>query len=152
MKTAAFFVMMAGSAAALSTPAPATVDQAAIRKAIAKIDKDNFSDTLSMVEPFLKNEAGITFYEKSIRRINRSAKEIGVEVPTDFAKEAKATAKRRAKQDAFIQAKVAAAAEAAEAAAAEAADAAEAAEAAAAEAAEAAEESTEESTEEPAAE
>ena len=82
------------------------VDRSAVRKAIHRLDKDNFSETLAMVEPFLLNEAGISFYTKSVHRINRSAKMVGVEVPADFAKEAKATAKRRGKQEAFIQAKI----------------------------------------------
>lgn len=84
-----------------------------------RLDDKNFADTLSMVEPFLLQEAGITFYEKSIVRINRSAKRLGMDVPANFAKEAKATAKRRAKQDAFVQTKIEEAKAAAEALAAE---------------------------------
>lgn len=103
--------------------ATSAVDRSVVRKAIMRMDKANFSETLSMVEPFLLNEAGITFYEKSMIRIKRSAKILGVDMPANFAKEAKATAKRRAKQDAFVQAKIdeakAAAEAAAEAAAAE---------------------------------
>lgn len=82
------------------------LDMSVVRKAIMRLDKDNFHETLSMVEPFLLNESGITFYTKSIRRINRSAKALGMEVPADFAKEAKATAKKREKQNAFVQAKI----------------------------------------------
>ena len=38
------------------------------RKAIATITKDNFSTTLSEIEPFLNTEAGMSIYTKSIRR------------------------------------------------------------------------------------
>ena len=44
-------------------------------------------------------------YAKSMRRIAVQAKALGVEMPTDYAKDAKATAKRREKQNAFIQMK-----------------------------------------------
>ena len=50
-----------------------------------------------------------------MRRIASRAKALGVEVPEGYAKEAKATAKKRAKQDEFIQAKMAEAASPAEA-------------------------------------
>jgi uncharacterized membrane protein YqiK len=137
MKVAALLISLVGSVAAFSATAPSDVDRTVVRKAIMRLNKDNFSSTLSMVEPFLVNEAGITFYEKAVRNINRNAKTIGVEVPAGFAKDAKATSKRRAKQDAFVQAKIAAAAEAVAAAEAAAAAAAEAEAAAAAAAAEA---------------
>lgn len=76
---------------------------------------------MTEIEPFLLNEAGITIYKKSIRRISNKAKAFGVDVPSDYAKAAKATEKRRTKQDEFIQAKEAERLEAeAEAAAAEA--------------------------------
>jgi hypothetical protein len=108
---------------------------AAVRKQISKLTKDNFSSTLTEIEPFLTKEAGASFYAKSMRRISVKANAVGATLPTDYAKEAKATEKRREKQKVFIEAKIAAAAEA-EAAAAEAAAAeAAAAEAAAAEAA-----------------
>jgi hypothetical protein len=127
------------------------VDRAVIRKSISKLDKDNFSSTLAMIEPFLLDEAGATTYAKSMRRIGRAATALGVEVPSGFAKAAKATAKRREKQDAFIQIKVEEAAAAVEEAAAAAAAAVE--EAAAAAAAAAAEPVAEEpATEEAAAE
>lgn len=67
--------------------------------------KDNFSSTLTEIEPFLLNEAGATIYKKSMKRIQRQAKVFGIELPADFAKEAKATEKRRSKQNEFIQAK-----------------------------------------------
>ena len=41
-----------------------------------------------------------------MRRIARNAKNLGVDMPTDYAKEAKATEQRRQKQDAFIKAKL----------------------------------------------
>jgi hypothetical protein len=104
----------------------------AARKTIDSLDKDNFSASLAEIEPFLLNDAGATIYKKSMQRIKRASKTIGVEVPAGFAKAAKATAKKREKQDSFIQKKIAEAAEVAEAAAAEVAAAAEAAAAAAA--------------------
>lgn len=90
------------------------------KKAINSITAENFSSTLDEIEPFLTKEAGITIYSKSMRRIAVKAKALGVEVPETFAKDAKCTEKRRAKQDAYCQAKAEeAAAAAAEAAAAE---------------------------------
>jgi hypothetical protein len=134
------------SSSALSMAGETVVDRAVIRKSIGKLDKDNFSSTLDMIEPFLLNEAGATTYAKSMRRIGRAAGALGVEVPSGFAKEAKATAKQRAKQDAFIQIKVEAAAAAVEEAAAAAAAAVEEAAAAAAAAVEEAAAAAEEPT------
>lgn len=82
------------------------------RKQISGLTKDNFDATLKEVEPFLLNEAGASFYAKSMRRIAVQASEFGVEVPADYAKDAKATKKRRERQDAYVQAKIAEAAEA----------------------------------------
>lgn len=117
------------------------------RKSIASLTAENFSQTLSNIEPFLINDAGPTMYAKSISRIKTRAKMLGAEVPKGYAKDAAATEKKRAKQDAFIKIKeeerMAAEAEASEAAAAAAAE--EAAEPVEAEAAE-------ETAEEPAAE
>ena len=76
-----------------------------VRKSISNLTAENFSSTLSTIEPFLLNEAGSTIYAKSMKRIGVRAKFLGVEVPADFAKEAKATSKRREKQNAFIQVK-----------------------------------------------
>ncbi|KAG7356559.1 hypothetical protein IV203_001245 [Nitzschia inconspicua] len=76
-----------------------------IRKQISGLTKDNFDATLKELEPFLTKEAGATMYSKSMRRIAVKAKAFGTTLPTDFAKEAKATEKRREKQKAFIQAK-----------------------------------------------
>ena len=109
-------------AAPVAPPAPKSgLDIPGVRKMISKLDKDNFSATLSEIEPFLLNEAGSSVYSKSMRRIGVSAAALGVEVPADYAKAAKATQKRREKQDAFIAMKeeerLAAEAEAAEAAA-----------------------------------
>merc|ERR1719296_284783 len=105
-----------------------------VRKAIASLTKENFSATLAEIEPFLTQEAGAAIYGKSMRRIATQARGLGVEVPAEYAREAKCTEKRRAKQSAYCDAKTeeAAAAAAAEAEAAAAA----AAEAAAADAAE----------------
>jgi hypothetical protein len=87
------------------------------RKSIATITKDNFSTTLTEIEPFLNEEAGKSIYTKSMRRISAKAKEFGVEMPSTFAKDAKCMEKRREKQNAYCEAKTA---EAAAAAAAEA--------------------------------
>ena len=86
---------------------------AEIRATIDKIDKDNFSATLTEVEPFLTKEAGITFYNKSLRRINTAAGALGAAVPEGYAVEAKCTAKRREKQAAYAAEQAAAEAEAA---------------------------------------
>ncbi len=113
------------------------------RKSIAAITKDNFSTTLTEIEPFLTEEAGMSIYTKSMRRILAKAKEFGAEVPETFAKDAKCMEKRRGKQNAYCEAKAEAAAAAAaaevEAKAAEAAAKAEAAAAAAVVAADSAE-------------
>ncbi|VEU37929.1 unnamed protein product [Pseudo-nitzschia multistriata] len=84
------------------------------RKQIAGLTKDNFESTLKEVEPFLLNDAGASFYAKSVKRIGAQAKALGVEVPADFAKDAKATKKRRERQDAYVKAKIAEAADAVE--------------------------------------
>lgn len=110
------------------------------RKSIATITKDNFSTTLTEIEPFLNEEAGKSIYTKSMRRISAKAKEFRVEMPSTFAKDAKCMEKRREKQNAYCEAKTAeavaaAAAEAEAKAAAEAAAKAEAEAAAAAAAA-----------------
>ena len=152
MKVASLVLVLVGSANAFTSPSfgvsrsstalsmagETVVDRAVIRKSISKLDKENFSSTLALIEPFLLKEAGATTYEKSMRRLGRAAKSIGMEVPSGFAKEAKATAKSREKQNAFVQTKIEEAAAAAEEATAAAAAAAE--EAAAAAAAPAAEE------------
>jgi hypothetical protein len=76
-----------------------------VRKAISSLKSENFSDTLLMVEPFLLDKAGASFYKKSMNRIKRSAKALDLKIPDRFAKEAKATVKSRARQEAFIQKK-----------------------------------------------
>lgn len=93
-----------------------------VKKAIKSLTADNFSSTLSEIEPFLTKEAGVTIYSKSMRRIAAKAKGLGVEVPEGYAKDAKCTEKRRAKQDAYCQVKAEEAAAAAEEAAAAAAE------------------------------
>lgn len=92
-----------------------------VRSTIANLDKDNFSSSLAEIESFLLNDAGASIYKKSMRRISTAAKTLEIEVPAEFAKAAKATLKKREKQDAFIQQKIAEAADAAEAASEEAA-------------------------------
>ncbi|KAL7559280.1 hypothetical protein ACA910_014630 [Epithemia clementina (nom. ined.)] len=78
-----------------------------VRKHIARLTVDNWHDTLQKLEPFLLQEAGSTMYKKSMRRIQQKVKELenGVTVPPDFARQAQATTKRRARQDAFIATK-----------------------------------------------
>ena len=98
---------------------------AEVKSAINGMTKENFSETLTTIEPFLLNDAGVSIYKKSIRRIQNKAKVLSVDVPADYAKEAKCTEKRRNKQNEFIAAKEAERKEAEEAAAAEAAAAAE---------------------------
>mmetsp|Transcript_35677 Transcript_35677/g.86080 ORF Transcript_35677/g.86080 Transcript_35677/m.86080 type:complete len:164 (+) Transcript_35677:139-630(+) len=118
-----------------------------VKKAIKSLTAENFSATLSDIEPFLTKEAGVTIYTKSMRRIAAKAKGLGVAIPEGYAKDAKCTEKRRAKQDAYCQVKTEEAAAAAEEAAAAAAEEAAAAAAAAAAEAEApAEETAEEET------
>jgi hypothetical protein len=80
------------------------------RKSIATITKDNFSTTLTEIEPFLNEEAGMSIYTKSMRRISAKAREFGVEMPATFAKDAKCMEKRREKQNAYCEAKAEAAA------------------------------------------
>jgi hypothetical protein len=130
-------LFMADEAAAPS-PALSGLDRTNVRKIIKRLTTENFSADLAKIEPFLMNEAGATFYGKAMSKIGFQAGALGVALPAGYAKEATATAKRREKQDAFIQIKIekvaAAAAVAAEEAAA-AAVAAEEAEAAAKEAA-----------------
>mmetsp|Transcript_30248 Transcript_30248/g.61672 ORF Transcript_30248/g.61672 Transcript_30248/m.61672 type:complete len:166 (-) Transcript_30248:40-537(-) len=102
------------------TEAPSSgLSRRSLKRLINRMSKESFSQTLDEIEPFLQNEAGITFYSKSLRRISSKAKMLGATVPSDFAKGAVSTKKRREKQDAFIQQKeeerLAAEAEAAEA-------------------------------------
>ena len=78
---------------------------APFRRALSSLSKENFTSTLSEVESFLTDEAGSTLYVKSMRRIAVKAKALGVDVPTNYAKDAKSTTKRRAKQDAYCSAK-----------------------------------------------
>eukprot|EP00529_Nitzschia_sp_RCC80_P037425 CAMPEP_0113508704 /NCGR_PEP_ID=MMETSP0014_2-20120614/37167_1 /TAXON_ID=2857 /ORGANISM="Nitzschia sp." /LENGTH=153 /DNA_ID=CAMNT_0000404451 /DNA_START=1392 /DNA_END=1853 /DNA_ORIENTATION=+ /assembly_acc=CAM_ASM_000159 len=82
------------------------IDRKYIRKTIEQLTAENFDAKLQEIEPFLKNEAGVTFLAKCQRRISRTAKVLGKSVPADYLKEAKATAKRREKQAAFIQSKI----------------------------------------------
>lgn len=84
-----------------------------VRKTIDGASKENFSAVTAEVEPFLLNDAGVTFYSKSLRRLNTKAKAFGLELPENYAKAAKCTEARRAKQDAFVKAKIEEAAEAA---------------------------------------
>merc|ERR1719148_145198 len=102
-----------------ATPVAAEKKIPTVRTSIANLTKENFASTLADIEPFLLTKAGVSFYAKSLKRINRAAKVLGATVPANYGKDAKATAKRRGKQDAFVKAKIeevaAAAVEAAEA-------------------------------------
>ena len=91
-------------------PDPTGFSMAQVRKMVDNLTAQNFKDALQKLEPFFLHEAGTTFYAKSIRRIERNAKILGVEMPEKYAFEASCTTKRRAKQNEFIQAKEAAAA------------------------------------------
>ena len=102
---AAIFTVAVTGAHAFSVEAPTTMSIGTVRKSISDMTAENFSSTLSTIEPFLLNDAGSTIYAKSMKRINVRAKFLGVEVPANYAKDAKATAKRREKQNAFIQVK-----------------------------------------------
>jgi hypothetical protein len=51
------------------------------------------------MEAFLKDEAGSELYSKSVRRIGVRAKALGIKVPLNYAREARANAKARARQD-----------------------------------------------------
>lgn len=93
----------------------ATASIPATRKQINGLTKENFDSVLKEVEPFLLNEAGASFYAKSMKRIATQASAFGVSVPADFAKDAKATKKRRERQDAFVQTKISEASEGEEA-------------------------------------
>jgi hypothetical protein len=110
-----------------------------VKKTIGNLNKENFASSIAEVEPFLL-ETGASTYTKSMKRIKGAAATFGIEMDANYAKAAKATSKRRGKQDAFIQQKETERKEA-EAAAAEAA-----AEAAAAPAEEVAEPVAEEAT------
>lgn len=76
-----------------------------VRRAIDRANKDNFATVAKEVEAFLLVESGTTFYNKSMKRLSHKAKAFGIDLPTTYAKAAKATEKRRTKQDAFIQSK-----------------------------------------------
>jgi hypothetical protein len=78
---------------------------ATVRRAIDRVNKENFTTVAKEVEPFLLAEAGTTFYAKSMKRLSSRAKAFGIDMPETFAKDAKATEKRRLKQDAFIKSK-----------------------------------------------
>lgn len=109
------------------TPKPAAsgLTMKTVRSMVDNLTKENFAESLATIEPFLLHEAGSSIYAKSMKRIARNAKVLGVEVPEKYAFEADCTASRRAKQDEFIQTKEAERIEAEAAAAEEAAAAAE---------------------------
>lgn len=77
-----------------------------VRRAIDRVAKENFATVTKEVEPFLSAEAGTTFYAKSMKRLSHKAKAFGMDMPKTYAQDAKATEKRRMKQDAFIKSKV----------------------------------------------
>jgi hypothetical protein len=73
-----------------------------VKKQIDALSTANFASTIDKIEPYLKNDAGFTFYTKAIHRIKMKSKSLGQVLPAEFAREAKATTKRREKQNAFI--------------------------------------------------
>ena len=103
-----------------------------INKKISAADAAGFGGVAKEVEHLLTDAAGRNVLAKTRKRLNNKAKDLGVSFePKDFAAGATAEKARKAKQDAFVKAKIeelkAAEEEAAEAAAAEAEAAAEAA-------------------------
>jgi hypothetical protein len=75
-------------------------------KSTSSLTRDNFLSNLAIMEAFLTKEASSKLYSKSMHRIKVRVKALGVEVPFGSAQDAKAKRKRRAKQDAFIAAKL----------------------------------------------
>jgi hypothetical protein len=110
---AAAFAPTFGGTSRSNTALSAASSMKEVRKMISGMNKDNMSKVLSDVEPFLLNNAGASFYSKSMKRIAVKAKAASADLPTTFAKAAKATTKRREKQDEFVKSKIAAAEEAA---------------------------------------
>lgn len=76
-----------------------------IRTTINQLTAANFSASLAKIEPLLLQDAGITLYRKSMRRIKNKARALGMTMPPEYAREAKATEKRRLKQEEYIKAK-----------------------------------------------
>jgi len=76
-----------------------------VRKSIHNLTVENFSKTLTEIEPFLQKNAGQSFYTKSLRRISRNAKFLGVTVPEGYAKNSNALKKKFIKQGLFIEKK-----------------------------------------------
>jgi hypothetical protein len=109
-------LFMADEAAAPS-PALSGLKMKDVRSITKRLTTENFSADLAKIEPFLMNEVGATFYGKAMSRIASQASALGVALPAGYAKEATATAKRREKQNGFIQIKIEKVAEAAAAAA-----------------------------------
>lgn len=84
---------------------PSGLTMGDVRKTVDNLTKENFQESLDKIESFLVNEAGSSIYGKSMRRLARNAKELGLEIPASFAKEAKCTKSRREKQNAFVKGK-----------------------------------------------
>jgi len=112
------------AAPAASTSSGLTMND--VRTTIRNLTAENFASSLDKIEPFLLHEAGSSIYSKSIKRIAVKANLLGVQVPADYALDAKATSKRREKQNEFVKTKEEDARAVAEAAATEAMEAAEA--------------------------
>merc|ERR1719469_1202806 len=96
----------AAAAVVAEPPKPVVKQITYTRTSISNLTKENFSTTLSDIEPFLLNGAGRNFLAKSLKRISRASKVLGVPVPTGYGKEAAATSKRGEKQDAFVKGKI----------------------------------------------
>ena len=62
---------------ATETATETDISMASIRKDIAQLTADNFDATLKKVEPFLLNDAGVTFHAKCVKRIKVQAGALG---------------------------------------------------------------------------
>jgi hypothetical protein len=87
-----------------STSALNAMSSKQVRSTLNELTADNFSASLATLEPFLLNDAGSTQYTKTLKRIQARAKGVGAAVPSGYAKEAKATTKKRAQQVEYIAA------------------------------------------------
>lgn len=56
-----------------------------VQMLIDKIDENNYAESLKMIEPFLLNEANKDEYQEAMRKLNRKAHHLGIEIPHDFA-------------------------------------------------------------------
>uniref|UniRef100_A0A7S0C0V4 RxLR effector protein n=1 Tax=Proboscia inermis TaxID=420281 RepID=A0A7S0C0V4_9STRA len=73
-----------------------------VKSALKKLSKENFSETLTTIEPYMLNDAGSTFYRKTMKRLAVQAKHFGTSIPNKYAYDAATTEKARTKQNEFI--------------------------------------------------